>query len=106
MLKINENLLISSLKKAKPTMPANWAARYAAQMIQNTDARLEPNVIEWLHGKPLTDLRFPANNGESFSISSLLSSGQGFDFLEALEIMNLFFTDERAARGLMVRVYM
>lgn len=106
MLKIDEKLLVPALKKEKPSMPANWAARYAAQMVRTTDARLEPNVLEWLRGAPLTDLRFTGSSGEAYSIVSLLASGQGFSFLDALEIMNLFFTDEKAARGLMTRIYM
>lgn len=106
MLRIDESLLIDALKKEKPMMPANWAARYAPKMIARIDSRLEQNVLEWMQSQPLTDISFEVSNGERFSIASVMAYEPGFSFLDAMEIMNLFFTDEKAARGMMNRVYM
>lgn len=106
MLKIDEQLLVAALKKEKPTMPKTWAARYAAQLIRTTDERLERNVLEWIQGAPLSDLSYTATNGEMFSITSLMASEENYTFVEALEVMNMFFKDEAAARGMMARIYM
>lgn len=91
MLMINIEDVRAALQRENPLLTDESAGKYAAELIDSIDVRLQRNVREWIEGKPITDDWFG-----KYCINAIMSIRGDHDFLGALEAMNLYLHDEDA----------
>lgn len=100
MLKnVNESRLALRLSQCYPSMGEMWSQEHAKYIIETTDPRLEADVDDWASGRTLNDTCFHASDGREYGIARIMQTRQNDDFVGALQIMNLFFKDEKRAIG-------
>lgn len=105
MLKnVDESRLAARLHQCYPNMGKVWSQEHAKYIIETTDPRLEVDVDDWASGRVLNDTCFHAMNGQQYSIARILRTRQNDDFVGALQVMNLFFKDEKRAIGRIERL--
>lgn len=96
------NIALSTLTEAvartMPAMDKQLCEAYAARLIREIDERLEPNILQWLSGRPLTDIWFG-----SYSIGMVMQIQGGQDFLGALEALNRYIADPVAGERMIWR---
>lgn len=94
MLNIDVNRFADALQREMPNMPRQAATTHAAALIDQTDPRLEENVLQWIEGKTISDLWFG-----KYSINAILELRRSQDFLDALDAMNLYLRDPKAGEA-------
>lgn len=98
MLKnVNRDALAARLRERYAAMGEQWSQKYADHILLNTRPELERSVIEWAEGRPLSDIRFPAEDGGEYGVVQVMRRRNNDDFVGALQVMNLFFEDEAKA---------
>lgn len=95
---VNIQELISVIRKRIPAMDEKYVVHYAEALLKNLDARLIPNLREWVDGKPITDIWIG-----KYCVNAILSIRGDTDFLSALEAMDTYLRDEEAGIALIWR---
>ena len=94
MLSIDINRFADALQREMPAMPRQTAISRASALINETDSRLEENVLQWIEGKPISDLWVG-----KYSINAILELRRSRDFLDALDAINLYLRDPKAGEA-------
>ena len=98
MLKnVDENALTCRLRQSYPSMGETWSHEHARYIMETTDPRLETDVADWAAGRPINDTHFRAVDGNDYGIARIMATWHNEDFVGALQIMNLFFRNEKRA---------
>ena len=90
MLKLELSRVTAALRRDIPGITDAHAAARAAELIANTDSRLETNVAQWVNGQPISDLWIG-----KYCINAILAIRGEKDFLSALEAMNLYLQNPK-----------
>ena len=91
MVKIDKEKVLHAIRRDNPLMKADVLEKVAIIILENTDSRLEQNVIEWCDGAAVTDIWIG-----KYCINAIMSIRGDNDFIGALEAMNLYLQDENA----------
>lgn len=95
---VNVQELVSVIRRKAPGLDEKYAAHYAEGLLKNLDARLIPNLREWMDGRTVTDIWIG-----KYCVNAIMSIRGDSDFLSALEAMNAYLRDEEAGIALIWR---
>ncbi len=90
--------LTSIIKKRNMGMDDRFAESYAIELLHKLDARLVPNLVEWIEENAITDIWIG-----KYCVNAIMSIRGDSDFLSALEAMNTYLLDEEAGIDLIWR---
>lgn len=93
---IPKETLTSALEAHYPTYPSVWAEHTAQRIIMETDARLEPNVAQFIAGQPLDDIWVSTSQGRMFSVATIMERQGRDDFVAALDSMSYLLAGREA----------
>ena len=103
--RVDQVVLAERIRRERPYVNERAAEMMAAELKEKTDERLEENVLEWMHGLPVSPVICTGRNGKVYTIQSILDRYRGHDFISALECMNVFYEDPDKAEILVRRIY-
>lgn len=95
----DRSALLDRIRKEYPQLEQVQHEYLASRTIEETDARLEQNVQEWIRGEELSDIWIGA-----FCIGMVMSIRGGRDFLWALEDLSAYARDPVAGETRIWRV--
>lgn len=98
MVDVNFRELVSVIRKRYPALDEKYAVHYAEALLKDLDARLIPNLREWMDGRTVTDIWIG-----KYCVNAIMSIRGDNDFLSALEAMNTYLQDEEAGIALIWR---
>lgn len=90
MVNVNRESIIEAVKRDNPSIKEGAATLLSDRIKNSTDSRLEKNVREWIEGREITDIWVG-----KYCINAIMSIRGDKDFIDALEAMNLYLTDEK-----------
>ena len=91
MLNIDPKSFAEALRRELPGLSADAAMFRASVLIRETDSRLELNVQQWIDQAPITDCWVG-----KYCVNAIMAIQNSTDFIDALEIMNLYLQDPTA----------
>lgn len=91
MINVSTERIITAIRRDSPLIKEKSATALAERVRDTTDSRLEKNVLEWIEGENITDIWIGR-----YCINAIMSMRGDRDFIDALEAMNLYLSDEKA----------
>lgn len=91
MINVSTERIITAIRRDSSLIKEKPAEELAKRIQNTTDPRLEKNVLEWIEGKNITDIWVGR-----YCINAIMSIRGDRDFVDALEAMNLYLSDEKA----------
>lgn len=97
-MEINVQDLVPVIRLRHPELDEKYVDQYARELLKNLDARLLPNLREWMDGKPVTDIWIG-----KYCVNAIMSIRGDRNFLSALCAMNTYLQNEAAGIALIWR---